>query len=754
MLGRVNFFGHAVVALDTSDGAREPEFVLGSMLPDLCGMAALRWLGPADGAVADGVRFHHRTDEAFHGAPIFCGLMAREQEKLEDAGLAHGSAMAVAHVGIELLLDGWLAEQRGIPPEYRRALEQAPELQWRQKDGAGRFELLRRRILSAPLPEGYRDPLLVADRLVRILAARPRLALDAPAQAETFRWAPGAREVVAAVAADLVGEVRARLEPGRRRAAVTVAVVAAVLGTSACRSPEQHPPSAVEGDGGSDDAGSDEGPPEDPCAVGGGSGEGGGAEDEGPVKFDVGTGELEFPTTCADVAETTTNLGCEFWAVDLPNDWQGTPMSPPAADQQFAVVVANASALEPAQIEVFLADGDTPIASGEVEVDATREFALDPQSIDPQQSSSDGFAFRIASSVPVTAYQFNPLDNQVPTYSNDASLLFPTHALAEDYAAVTGDAVYIAHGEDDPDPEPAGAFVAIVATQDDTMVDVFPTGTIHPTQTEGVLLDRGRVLTILSDAAATDDNLSGTRVIADRPVAVFSGNVATVEPIEDLKCCADHLEHQMLPMEAWSTGYAVAPPPGPAGGDDPAVYRITAAFDDTELTWCPTRPAGAPSVLDGLETVDFETDGAFTVRTDDDRPIAITQFLLSNTAIVPEGQPGDPAMIALPAADQFQSKYVFAIPAGYELNFVTILARDRGEIRLDGELVPEADAVEAGVLQGRMHRYVHRTVGVGSHRVEAEVPIAVTVVGYGQAVSYGFPGGVGLRVVAATPPQG
>lgn len=531
----------------------------------------------------------------------------------------------------------------------------------------------------------------------------------------------------------------------------TLATAGALMGCAA----EPLPPSVAD-DGGTDDDGPEMDLPPDPCAASSGGGDGPGMEDGGPVKFDVGSDEFEFPKTCAEVVDTQTNIGCEFWAVDLPNDWRGTDSSPPAADQQFAVVVANASSIDPANVAIYLADQDTPLVEGIVEVDETFEFQLDPQSIDPQQNTTDGLAFRIESDIPITAYQFNPLDNQMPVYSNDASLLFPSHVLADDYAAVTGDAVFLSMHEDDLNPAPAGAFVSVVATEDDTMVDIFPSATLFPGETEGIILDRGRVFTVLSDANSTDNNLSSTRVIADKPVAVFAGNVATVEPIEELDiCCADHLEHQMLPFEAWSDGYAVAPPASPNTGNDPAVYRITAAFDDTELVWCPARPEGAPWTLHGLQTDKFESSKPFTVKSrDPEKPIAITQFLESNSAIMKGGRPGDPAMISLPAAAQFQYKYVFAVPKGYSHNYVTVVARGTGDLELDGEVVPAEDFTNLAVIDGVMHTYVHRAVEDGSHRIEADVPIGITVVGYDDAVSFGFPGGVGLKVIAPTPPQG
>jgi hypothetical protein len=502
-------------------------------------------------------------------------------------------------------------------------------------------------------------------------------------------------------------------------------------------------------------------PPRDACReIDPGSTDDGSGTDDGGFKFDVGADSdadgIQFTLTCDDVRNTQTNLGCEFWAVDLPNDSRGTDASPPAADQQFSIVVANASSLDPAHVAVYLgAEEVTPLESVEVPVNGTYVFELDPtSSIDPTGNSYDGVAFRIASDVPITAYQFNPLDNEIEVYSNDASLLFPAHAMAADYTAITGYAVMLAMSQDDPDAVNAGAFVTVVGIEDGTTFDVYPTAELYDGATESLRLDRGRVITLLS--AGTDDgNLSGTRIAADRPIAVFAGNVATIEPFSSSTvCCADHMEHQMLPLESWGTAYAVAPPPAPTGGDnDPANYRVTASFDGTRFEYCQDAPPGAPGGLDAYETAEFESNQPFTIRsTDRDKPFAIVQLLESTRATGRNDLLGDPAMIALPAAAQFQRKYVFAVPSGYEADFVTLVTRGLGDVKLDGESIPASAFSELAVLRGVMHHYAHVGVEAGSHRVEATIPMAITVVGYDTAVSYGFTGGLGLNVIAPPPP--
>ena len=170
----------------------------------------------------------------------------------------------------------------------------------------------------------------------------------------------------------------------------------------------------------------------------------------------------------------TSNLGCEFYAVDLPNV-SSAPLAVVPHDQQFAVVVANTSAESDATVDVYSAASATPLATQVVPVDQITTIALPIQNIQPGATTANGLAFRIESDVPIAAYQFNPLDNTSPVYSNDASLLFPVHVLSKDYTAITGSANLVSADAFSADAANTGGFVAVVATEDDTVVTLYPT---------------------------------------------------------------------------------------------------------------------------------------------------------------------------------------------------------------------------------------------------------------------------------------
>jgi len=207
----VNFFGHAVVA---SWEARTPGFVLGAMLPDFATMSGARLAGVDHPELGAGIALHHRTDRVFHAASHFLALCREARGALLARGLGRGHAHAVGHVGVELLLDGWLVERREATETYAAALrcgrqrELGRQIRWLDEEGPARWHALRRRLEKHGPPEDYSDPTLVASRIERILRGRPRLALDARRLEIAARYLPELHQLVQARAAPLIDELR------------------------------------------------------------------------------------------------------------------------------------------------------------------------------------------------------------------------------------------------------------------------------------------------------------------------------------------------------------------------------------------------------------------------------------------------------------------------------------------------------------------------------------------------------------------
>jgi hypothetical protein len=150
---------------------------------------------------------------------LFLDLCARGVEALVAAGLPRPISRAVAHVGVELLLDATLVDDPGggLEERYRMALavgagdQLGPAIRWRRQEHAGAFEELRGFLHQRGLPRVYREDPFLASVVTRALSHRPRLCLDQAQTELVAAWLDQARPAVAAVATDLHGSLREML---------------------------------------------------------------------------------------------------------------------------------------------------------------------------------------------------------------------------------------------------------------------------------------------------------------------------------------------------------------------------------------------------------------------------------------------------------------------------------------------------------------------------------------------------------------
>ncbi len=451
----------------------------------------------------------------------------------------------------------------------------------------------------------------------------------------------------------------------------------------------------------------------------------------------------------------------------------------------FAIVVANPSDEDSAQIQVraggqtVAADTVAPGTTAAISLDLDPELQIVLEQQEALQSVVAGrAAFEVTSSVPIAAYQYNPLHfvtvsddgKNVSSFTNDASLLLPEHVLTGNYRVSTwptwgigafpGEAAFIP------------GFVAVAATEDDTEVTFRSAantaggpdfGALEIGAEQTVELDRGDVLQVLSEVPAASlitnvcaerggdqgtnlegsDNcldrvlgdLTGSVVSATAPVAVFAGHVCTFVPFDRYAC--DHLEEMMFPSETWGRGAvmtAVHEPGGFSGSVVPAWYRILSAADGNIVTFTPADVADSV-VLNTGEHLEFLAHGDFVV--DGTGPLYVTQALLGERALGTNS--GDPALgSGIPIA-QWRSEYDFLVPDTYTSHYVNVAAPDGAEVYLDGLIIEGWEAVEdADYVVARIE------LEPGPHRVESvdDVGFGITSYGYAAYTSYLHPGGM------------
>ncbi len=451
---------------------------------------------------------------------------------------------------------------------------------------------------------------------------------------------------------------------------------------------------------------------------------------------------------CLVAAKERSNVGCEYWAVDLDNANIGPTSN--AASQQFAVVVSNPQPDVP--IRVVIEQDDSlpgelgapyPIANATIPPLSLEVFKLGPREVDgsPEGEFDTGthtaltrHAFRITSDFPAVAYQFNPLEN-VAVFSNDASLLYPREALEQDVSIQSPS--YVALGwpqtiaaTDDPDtnfspldPIHLRMFLTIVATEDATEVRVDPAarvvagGPVAETQPGGTIqvkLDAFDVLNLETEDFAAD--FSGSLVYADRPIAVFSGGEAAdarhFERLSDRRCCADHLEDQLPPIRTAGKRFAIPHTPNRGRAVSDAGAQISGFEEPDFVRFLAVGEAGATietTLPPPDDRIVLPGRGAFAevrVTSDfvatSDAPILVGQIMASQfeTAVTKQGLPGgDPSLMMVPPLEQARREYVFLTPDKYAFDFVTIVAPREATTLLDGQIL-DATSCEVAPADG------------------------------------------------------
>ncbi|MBU1244935.1 IgGFc-binding protein, partial [Myxococcota bacterium] len=489
---------------------------------------------------------------------------------------------------------------------------------------------------------------------------------------------------------------------------------------------------------------------------------------EGSVMVCNASHELEFLMDCPEQEAclfgqcvnrchpsmlTTSNVGCEFWAVDLDNEAVDTMMgSNDAAAQQFAVVIANVNNF-PVTAYVYknVADFGQPVAETAVQPDNGIGMPIQVPArslvqIDLPQREVDGcmgqngsytkysgsgtfvssHAYRVVTDGPVVAYQFNPIIQQ---FSNDASILIPTQALGQHYYVLGYPTANPCSMEMFPQASiPDHTSVTIMGVTPNTIVTVYTThkilasggdsGIVVPETAKGGTLtftigpfdvvnleswqlENGDQMECIQAAQENSGDFTGTRIESSAPIAVFSslergagtGGVQIPEPPgwDGETCCTDHLEQQMFPTVALGWNYVISRSPVRSTDGSYKEPDIYRVLATENGTVVNTSLA-APFNSFTLNAGEFEAFYAqegFTL-TATGGAVMVGQFLVSQ-GLVPGGI-GDPSFIVFPAADQHRDSYVFLIPETFQDNYMVVVKPDGTDIILDGTSLGEFPA--------------------------------------------------------------
>lgn len=291
--------------------------------------------------------------------------------------------------------------------------------------------------------------------------------------------------------------------------------------------------------------------------------------------------------------------------------------------------------------------------------------------------------------------------------------------------------------------------LTVVATADGTTLSVTPQTTLGA-RTAGtsyaVTLDEGQTYQLSGTAAAED--VTGTLVEADRPVAVLAGTGCSNVPTGSFAC--NPLLQQMTPTSAWGDTFVSARIATRTKGD---TYRVLADHDDTVV-----RVGGAEkATLDAGEFYEAvlpedATDATLAgVLIETSEPSFVSQY---GNGMSYDSSPGDPMMMSVPPAGQYLQEYVVAAPdvdavpamTAY-LNLVAPTA-SIGQVHVDGDPVAAGDFV---AVAGSDFSVAQLEVPAGQHSISSPEPVGVNVYELGQYDGFGFTGGQAAESIALPP---
>ncbi len=327
--------------------------------------------------------------------------------------------------------------------------------------------------------------------------------------------------------------------------------------------------------------------------------------------------------------------------------------------------------------------------------------------------------FRLSSTDPVSLYVSSEYSGDG---SADSFLVFPIEALGTRYIALTGDSTV----ETGSDPSFFNQ-VNIIALNDKTDVSI-----------RGKSRQNFELNALETATFAASEDLTGTEITGDKPIAVISGSRCGSLPLNG----CDFLAEMLPPVESWGRSFPIVNLAGDLQGD---YFKIVADNEGTDV------------FFNGVKTKTLKSREFYTFLNQ------MTIFSILNASepvlVMQMGQHlfnynlGDPLFILVPAETQFSSSTVTIKPTSYYqantisyVDFMNIIvdAGMRDCIRFDGVgltspwfPIPNSNFVVSGVPITADRHVISCTNSTGT--------FATSFYGYSFFVGYGFLGALSLQ---------
>lgn len=370
-------------------------------------------------------------------------------------------------------------------------------------------------------------------------------------------------------------------------------------------------------------------------------------------------------------------------------------------------------------------------------------FANDNETISPLH-------FHITSNDNISVFCLQSAQN-----TNDAFLSLPTHALANQYIVMSFNSDGRQQNNNISDQSTPSQF-AILATEDNTNIEIIPTKETfkNKLKTQNITLMKGETYLVQANITfnALNNDLTGSRINANKPIAVFSGHQRTQLPLGGTGNgpSRDMLVEQLFPVKSWGRNAFLIPFAPPLNqipeGED--IYRIVAAYDKTKID---TNGVYYTTLKSGQM---IEGNLKRVLHVEATKPIMVAAFKKTANRKQPSTNDGDPFMMLIPPKEQFSKVYLTLNMQSYSTDsknvgdvrdqYMTAIVPNASidKVYLDGQLLDPKIFISMGQSG---YSYSILKVLSGTHTLKSDTEIGIYIYGYGPVNSYGYIGGMSAK---------
>lgn len=341
-----------------------------------------------------------------------------------------------------------------------------------------------------------------------------------------------------------------------------------------------------------------------------------------------------------------------------------------------------------------------------------------PRELRSTENGVSDNGIRITSDQDISVYAINKRFK-----SADASTIFPSISLGTEYYAM-------AHAEPDLVSGSTGSNLVVVATENNSQIEVVPTADMLNGWKAGEshILDLNMGQTF--DMRSVGD-LTGTylrQINGSKGFALFGGSEFT--NVSNCGVSQDHLYEQVPPLDALGRKYLPIPFINRNGGD---MIKIVAPYDETVIK------------IDGYGEIELNASERFTIIDFDEvklieanKPILVSQ--LSKSSDCDNASVSDPFLINLAPLHQRVKSFNFSAfnAAQIQEYYITIVSSEcsTGKVLLDGtDVTGQLEVLDET-------KYGTFKVTPGDHRIDSDDGVLVNIYGYGVEEAYGYMAGI------------